>query len=377
MKLETTRDEVLAEVIAGLKESPTVFRNFTFSPLSRIYTLIRAFANALWLFVDSRLVVLQKAIHPHSSEEDDLHEWLRRFGLEWKLAGAAVHRVRVGSSTAPTTDIPIPQGLVVFAGTAENPIRFRFTTTGKLLTTTGQDSEGDYTIEMRVEALTAGTIGNVALGAIAQFESPPAGIDVVANLDEDPETPGTEKESIASVRSRIKLAEISQNQSLWTPAWYLSETLSFAFATRAVFKSAKTLGREGEVEVLVRGPSGPLSSGDLTILENHFEADENNPGGVAHVLLGTLNAQTVNRSVQVLFSDIEYVLSDSALQAIADEYILSLGEAQAWVESDFKSPFFALQGVTGVVVTPGGDETVPTGAVAVYDVTFSITGAVS
>ncbi|MBE7439133.1 MAG: baseplate J/gp47 family protein [Spirochaetales bacterium] len=376
MKIETTKSEVLNEIITDLKASPAVFKNFTFNPLSRLYTLVRAIAFAIYVFIDTRLVTLLKAIHPHTSEEDDLHEWLRRYGLSWKQASRAIHNVRIGSENLPEiTDISIPQGLIVStAGAEEDKVRFRVLTSGKLLTTTPEDSNGYYTVLMQVEALVPGIAGNVAKNAIAVIENGPAGLEYVNNFENNPTVPGTERESIASVRNRIALAEVAQVQSMWTENWYLSEALSFEFVERVAFRSAKTLGLEGEIKLLCRGQSGFLTGEQKTELLEHFDAAERNPGGVAHVLIDDLEAVIIERTVQVIFSDISFIPSDSELMAMAEAYLYALADGENWIDPDFRSPFFTLQGVIGVSVTPMGDETIPVGSVGVYGEGFTITG---
>jgi uncharacterized phage protein gp47/JayE len=379
MKIETTKNEVLNQIILDLKESPAVFKNFTFSPLSRVYSLIRAFAFAIYAFIDTRLVTLLKSIHPHTAEEDDLHEWLRRYGLSWKQASRAIHNVRIGSENLPeVTDIPIPQGLIVStAGAEESRVRFRTLTATKLLTTTIEDLNGYFTVVLQVEALVPGIVGNVAKDAISIIENGPTGIDYVNNYETSPAVPGTERESIASVRSRIALAEIAQVQSMWTENWYLSEALGFEFVERAAFRSAKALGLEGEVKILCRSQTGFLTSEQKTELLEHFDADERNPGGVAHVLIDDLEAVVIERTVQVIFSDISFVPSDGELMAMAEAYLYSLADGQNWIDAEFRSPFFTLQGCTGVSVTPLGDEVIAVGAVGVYGEGFTITGVVA
>ena len=378
MKIETTKDEVLAEIVAEMKAPPAVFRNHTFSPLSRVHTLVRAIRNSQWLYIDSVLVTLQKAIHPHTSEPDDLHEWLRRYGLEWKDAVAAIHRIRIGSTTQPITDVPLAQGLIVRTQeVAGQTIRFRLTESLVLYSTVPQDVDGKWTVEAYAEAIVPGVTGNVAQDSIVELEAPPDGIDYVRNYETDPATAGAPKESVASVRARIALAEISQAQTFWTPAWYLSEALSFASVERAAFRSAKDIGTDGEVQILCRGSSGLLNSTEKTELEDHFADESRNPGGAAHVSIGDLAATDIDRTVTVTFSAVEFLLSDNDLQAIADEYIFALDEGEDWIEADFKSPFYALQGVTGVSISPLGDTAVSLGSVAVYGAGWAITGVVS
>lgn len=376
MNIGTTRDGVEAEILKSVKESG-VFKKHRFNPTSKVYTFVRALANAVYLFVDRILVSLFKAIHPQTAEEADLHEWLRRSGASWKQATRAVHLVRIGASAARLVDIPIAQGQVVHtAGDEINRIRFRTIEPVVLLSDKPADSRGSFTVPVQVECLIEGPVGNVPQDAIALIEGAPDGIDVVYNPDLEPVIQGRARESISSVRSRVLNREESQGQARWTPAWYRAEAEALVDVKRCVFQSAKRTGRDGEVTLLLLAMAGELTTLRLQEIEDYFNLDdaERNPGGAAHVIAKNVGQTTVDRAVTVQFSGPAYVPDQATLDAIAEGYFLSLIDGDDFVRADLRALYFALENCTGVTFSPDTDEPVAANFIAVPGAGFSVTG---
>ncbi|WP_061285751.1 baseplate J/gp47 family protein [Leptospira interrogans] len=374
MNLNVTKDQVLSDHIQTIKSSG-VFKNHAFSPLSKTFSLVRAVANAVFLFIDSDLVSIQKAIHPHTAEEQDLHEHLIRRGMQWKPSLPAIIKVRIGSSTQPMIDREIPQALILTTlGNEAQRVRFFIKDAVKLPAGIVADAQGKFTVEAFAQCTVDGPIGNVVPGSIADIESPPEGINYVINLESDPVQQGQFRETITSVRARLKTAE--GVSSKWTPAWYLSEAESFAFVKRAIFKSAKLLGTDGEVKILLQGSVGTLSSFQLNQIKAHFDAEENDPGGVAHVLVDNINETVINKIVTVKFSSADKIPSQSILDQIKDEYFLSLTEGQDFIDTQLKSLYQALPNCIDVDVNLPGNVDVPAGSLASAGPSFQVLGTV-
>ncbi|WP_061235768.1 baseplate J/gp47 family protein [Leptospira weilii] len=374
MNLNVTKDQVLADHLQSIKASG-VFKNHSFSPTSKTFTLIRALSNAVFSFIDTDLVSIQKAIHPHTAEDDALHEHLIRRGMKWKPALPAIIKVRIGSSTQPIIDREIPQSLVVStSGNEEQKIRFFLIDSLTLPAGISADAQGKYTIEARVQCLIEGPAGNVVPGSISILESPPEGIDYISNLEVDPIQQGQYRETRTSVRSRLQTAE--GVSSKWTPAWYKSEAESFAFVKRAIFKSAKALGKDGEVKILLQGSVGSLTSAQLTQVQDHFSSEENDPGGVAHLSAENINEAVINKTVTVKFSSADRIPSQSVLDQIKDEYFLSLSEGQDFVDAQLKSLYQALPNCIDVEFNPLGNVDVAAGALASPGPGFQVVGTV-
>ncbi|MDV6237762.1 baseplate J/gp47 family protein [Leptospira ellisii] len=374
MNLNVTKDQVLSDHLQSIKASG-VFKNHSFSPTSKTFTLIRALSNAVFSFIDTDLVSIQKAIHPHTAEDDALHEHLIRRGMKWKPALPAIIKVRIGSSTQPIIDREIPQGLVVStSGSEEQKIRFFLIDSLTLPAGISADAQGKYTIEARVQCLIDGPAGNVVPGSISILESPPQGIDYITNLEIDPIQQGQFRETRTSVRSRLQTAE--GVSSKWTPAWYISEAESFAFVKRAIFKSAKALGTDGEVKILLQGSVGSLTSTQLNQVQDHFNSEDNDPGGVAHLSAENINETVINKTVTVKFSSADRIPSQTVLDQIKDEYFLSLSEGQDFVDAQLKSLYQALPNCIDVEFNPLGNVDVAAGALASPGPGFQVVGTV-
>ncbi|MBM9499371.1 baseplate J/gp47 family protein [Leptospira sp. 201903071] len=374
MNLNTTKEQVLNDHLQMVKASG-VFKNHTFSPTSKTFSLIRALSNAVFLFIDSDLISVQKAIHPHTAEDDALHEHLIRRGMQWKPALPSILKIRIGSSIQPAIDREIPQALIVTtAGSEDQRIRFFLQESLILPAGISADAQGKYSIEAFVQCTLDGPIGNVVPGSITLIENPPEGIDYVANLDVTPVQQGQFRETRASVRSRLMNAE--GVSSKWTSAWYVAEAESFSFTKRAIFKSAKTLQTDGEVKILLQGSVGPLSISQLNEVKDHFNAEENDPGGVAHVLVENINETVINKTVTVKFSSSDTIPSQSVLDQIKDEYFLSLSEGQDFIDAQFKALYQTLPNCIDVEFNPLGNVDVPVGSLASVGSSFQVLGAV-
>ncbi|AOP32573.1 phage baseplate protein [Leptospira tipperaryensis] len=374
MNLNTTKEQVLNDHLQMVKASGA-FKNHTFSPTSKTFSLIRALSNAVFLFIDSDLVSVQKAIHPHTAEDDALHEHLIRRGMQWKPALPTILKVRIGSSVQPAMDREIPQTLIVTtSGPEDQKIRFFLQESLVLPAGIPADAQGKYSIEALVECVLDGPIGNVVPGSIVLIENPPEGIDYVANLETTPVQQGQFRETRTSVRSRLMNAE--GVSSKWTPAWYISEAESFSFIKRAIFKSAKILNTDGEVKILLQGSVGPLSNSQLIQVKDHFNAEENDPGGVAHVLVENINETVINKTVTVKFSSSDTIPSQSVLDQIKEEYFLSLSEGQDFIDAQLKALYQALPNCIDVEFNPLGNVDVSAGSLANVGPGFQVLGAV-
>lgn len=387
MNLRTTEESVQAEIVQRVQESrdssgQPLFRNYRFTPLSRIRTLLESAGRAIYLFVDRELVSIQKAIHPHTAEEEDLHEWLRRYGLSWKQATAARHTIRIGSQDPIYYDTPIPQGTVVSTdGPERAKIRFRTLQAALLPAGIAADTidYGDgvqrYTIPVQVECLSTGPAGNVAVGAIKLIESPPEGIDFVYNHNTDPDAVGLDRETPAQIRERLKTAE-GATIAMWTPDWYRKKAEIHPNVARAIFKSSKDLGIPGTIKLFVLGRSGALTVPEMNAIIDDLDSDANNPGGVARVLIENFITVPVDKTVYVQFPDLISIPSQEILDDVWDRYFAAIGEGENYSDAAIKALYLGLPRVVRVLVSPPGDVEIGQGEVAIPGPGWNVIGEV-
>ncbi|EMY78393.1 baseplate J-like protein [Leptospira weilii serovar Ranarum str. ICFT] len=374
MNLNITKEQVLTDHLQSVKASG-VFKNHTFSPTSKTFSILRAVSNAVFLFIDNDLISVQKAIHPHTAEDDALHEHLIRRGMQWKPALPAIIKVRIGSAVSSAFDREIPQSLIVTtAGREDQKVRFFLQESLILPAGIAVDAQGKFTVEALVQCVVDGPIGNVVPGSINSIENPPDGIDYVSNVEINPVQQGQYRETRTSVRARLQNAE--GVSSKWTPAWYIGEAETFSFVKRAIFKSAKNLKTDGEIKILLQGTVGPLTNSQLTQVGDHFNSEENDPGGVAHVLIENISETAVNKTVTVKFSSSDTIPSQAVLDQIKEEYFLSLGEGQDFVDAQLKVLYQTLPNCIDVEFNPLGNVDVPAGSLANAGPGFQVLGAV-
>lgn len=378
MRITTTRNQVETQILDDVKNS-NVFPNHKYTPLSKVYTFIRAMANAVYLFIDQTLVSLQKALHPHTAEETDLHEWLKRYGLSWKQARKAIHTIRIGSTEPVFFPIEIPQGTIIHTdgnGIERNQIKFQTLENVILPKNITPDSRSKYTVQVQAECLLFGEIGNVNSDTITLIEDNIDGIDVVYNANNEPTVLGVERETITEVRERLRVAE-GAVLNKFTPDWYISVVQQHPNVARAIFRSSREIGIPGAVKIFLLGRAGNLTEAEMLDIKNNLESDENNPGGAAHVLLENFTTIEVNKTITVQFADLQSIPSQDYLDEVADRYFIGLGEGVDFLDATLRTMYFnQFPFAVNVIVDPMGNIAVNEKEVAIKGSGFNVIGEV-
>lgn len=375
MRITTTRNQVESQILDEVKNSG-IFPNHKYRPLSKLYTFIRALANAVYLFIDKNLISLQKALHPHTAEESDLHEWLKRYGLSWKVAKPARHRIRIGSTEELFFPIEIPQGLIVSTEAAEhNKIKFQTLDNATIPAGLPVDDRGFYTIEILVECLNNGLVGNVVEDSITEFEDSIDGLDVVYNPNPEPDEYGVERETISQVRARLQVAENAEI-NMYTPDWYVYQVEQYANVNRAIFKSSREIGIPGAIKIFVLGRAGNITQTEMNNMIEFLEEDENNPGAAARILMENFTTVEVNKTVKVQFPDLPSIPAQEILDEVADKYFTSIGEEADVLDATLKALFLGIPFAVNVIIEPPGDIIVNDREVAIAGPGWNVVGEI-
>lgn len=217
----------------------------------RLYALA-AQVYALW--VQSEWVTRQAFPQTASGAYLDSHAQLR--GLERKQAVAARGIVRFTAGEAAQTPREIPAGTVCMTA---GLVRFETTEAAVL-------PAGELWVDVPVQALTAGTAGNVAAGAILTMAVAPVGI--VQCTNPAPCTGGADEETDEGLRQRV-LDTFRRLPNGANAAFYEQEALSFdQVAAAAVVPRPRGTG---SVDVVVTTAGGLPGQELLEELEDYFE----------------------------------------------------------------------------------------------------------
>ncbi|EPG82283.1 hypothetical protein LEP1GSC048_0686 [Leptospira santarosai serovar Shermani str. 1342KT] len=130
------------------------------------------------------------------------------------------------------------------------------------------------------------------------------------------------------------------------------------------------------MRILLQGSVGSLTTAQLNQVQDHFNSEENDPGGVAHLAAQNINEAVINKTVTVKFSSADRIPSQSVLDQIKDEYFLSLSEGQDFVDAQLKSLYQALPNCIDVEFNPLGNVDVAPGALASPGPGFQVVGTV-
>lgn len=217
----------------------------------RLYALA-AQVYALW--VQSEWVTRQAFPQTASGAYLDSHAQLR--GLERKQAVAARGIVRFTAGEAAQTPREIPAGTVCMTA---GLVRFETAEAAVL-------PAGELWVDVPVQALTAGTAGNVAAGAILTMAVAPVGI--VRCTNPAPCTGGADAETDEGLRQRV-LDTFRRLPNGANAAFYEQEALSFdQVAAAAVVPRPRGTG---SVDVVVTTAGGLPGQELLEKLEDYFE----------------------------------------------------------------------------------------------------------
>lgn len=217
----------------------------------RLYALA-AQVYALW--VQSEWVTRQAFPQTASGAYLDSHAQLR--GLERKQAVAARGIVRFTAGEAAQTPREIPAGTVCMTA---GLVRFETAEAAVL-------PAGELWVDVPVQALTAGTAGNVAAGAILTMAVAPVGI--VQCINPAPCTGGADAETDEGLRQRV-LDTFRRLPNGANAAFYEQEALSFdQVAAAAVVPRPRGTG---SVDVVVTTAGGLPGQELLEELEDYFE----------------------------------------------------------------------------------------------------------
>ena len=156
-------------------------------------------ALALWLqWLTAQVLAATRAA---TSQGADLDSWMADFGVTRLPASPAAGQL-VFSRYAPTTAAVVPLGAQARASATGQVYTVQSDPTNAAWTGTGyQIPAGISSVSVPVVAVTAGSIGNAAIGTINQLSSALPGVDIVTNPASI--AGGLDAESDASLRGRF------------------------------------------------------------------------------------------------------------------------------------------------------------------------------
>ena len=300
----------------------------------RLYALA-AQVYALW--VQSEWVTRQAFPQTASGAYLDSHAQLR--GLERKQAVSARGIVRFTAGEAAQTPREIPAGTVCMTA---GLVRFETAEAAVL-------PAGELWVDVPVQALTAGTAGNVAAGAILTMAVAPVGVSRCTNPEAF--SGGLDAEGDESLRERV-LETFRRMPNGANAAFYQQEALSFPEVAAATVV-ARPRG-VGTVDVFLATAAGLPDSGLLEQVAAHLEERREI---AVDVQVKAPEVRTVDVSVQVAArpgADFDTVRQavESAVRGWFDGRLLG----QSVLRAQLGALIFGVEGVENYALTaPAAD----------------------
>ncbi len=277
---------------------------------------------AFWIsdLLYNTLLNVADNIFPQSADEQALLDHLEDRGLSWNQATKATVTVRIGSKTLPDGVKPIPQlSIVSTEGTTETEaLKFVLLEAAQIDPSTPPDGEGYYTVEVPTQSFEGGAKYNVPAETINQVVTPIEGIDVVYN-ELDAEN-GTDKESIASVRQRVKTGSNITDRG--TILWFKSKAEDFdGVALAVVFP--RYIGN-GSVGIIIVAPGGVPPPELITEIQDYFNDEENNSAGAWHAIVEPAQIFVQDFEITIKYFQGNSQPVEADLLAAMDDYFYTL-----------------------------------------------------
>jgi uncharacterized phage protein gp47/JayE len=196
--------------------------------------------------------------------------WLERKAAEYAVtrnpAVKTQGRVVFSRNVARNTNVPIPAGTIVATPKDQAGVEYRFFTTAAAVLPANQLS-----VEVLVDAETAGQAWNVGSGAISKMKTYIAGVDAVNNATGWLDVVGADAENDTSLRQRCYLAweELSQGG---TAAAYISWALSVP-GVRSAYVDDDLPRGDGTLDLYIIGEAGPPDAALLDAVQAVVDAN--------------------------------------------------------------------------------------------------------
>lgn len=203
-RYETRSDEQLFQTLADelLDEQPEAYPR---SESTITYAFLWALAATIASNQEQSLKHVYESAYVQDATGVELSKKARNLGVVRRDAIAATGTVTFSRDEPPSSDITIPSGTVVETVDVD-PVQFETTEPGVIDTSS-------TSVTVNVEAVEAGSEGNVGAGAIAAIPSPPAQLDVTnsqpigdpsyTDTDGDPYVAGRDRENDDELRQRV------------------------------------------------------------------------------------------------------------------------------------------------------------------------------
>jgi uncharacterized phage protein gp47/JayE len=276
---------------------------------------------------------LHSLFHYAQMSEDELDRWAYNFGKTRKPAVKSTGTCQFRRNTAPTEDVVIPSGSKVSTkrDADEDSVDF-LTTESQTMAVANAASyynsvTGFYEISVAVEAVDAGTVGNVAGNQITVLTDTITGIDSVNNNAAT--SGGEEQESNQELSTRVLIALTGNN--VGTESGYISTLLEDESVNDAELVGpgddlmTRDLGLGGKVDIYVNADIDASTSSSAATPQSYVYQDLSGGNGATDSLNDVILAsQPVNQITSVVGSvsgtftqDVDYELQVDSTSAFA------------------------------------------------------------
>lgn len=316
-----TQTDLIRGQVAAIQSQATGLIDFT------IGSILRAVVESVSLVVlwlQGLILQLLTTTRASTSSGSDLDSWVADFGLTRDAAEFATGSVTFGRFTATTAGI-VPFGAVVETSDGSQQFAVTVDTTNPAYDSVlgGYDLAVNVTtVTVPVEALSAGSLGNAAAGAISLISGSVPGLDYVSNGS--PLSGGADAETDTQLRARFLLFLGALPKSTLTAIGdaiaELQSGVSYTITENFTYAGS---AQAGHFSVVVDDGTGAPSGGFLATVSNVVDADR--PLASTFEVNGpTVTSANVAMTIKVA-AGYDATTTKNAVIAALESYINTLG----------------------------------------------------
>lgn len=275
-------------------------------------------------FNDKGVKEVKKQMHPSTATGEWLDEHGGDIGLVRKTLVKATGTVLTGSSVLPDATYTLPE--LFMAGTVgsedEESVKFVGLTTPSIDPSQEADEDGDYTVEVQIEAEKGGASANLDPNMILEIFTKVPYFDLVKQKNST--TGGYNHESDDDFRKRIldKKKEIAE----YTPPWFRNQALTITGVGDAII--IPVIYGEGTIGIAIKGTGTTIPQSLIDEVQAHFDTETIKPLANWRAFVSAIATYDIDIQVDVYHKAGLSVQEDDILSAVESYFsALSIGDS--------------------------------------------------
>lgn len=286
-----------------------------------------------WEFIEKKIDKLDMDRAIRTASEDALEEHGASRGVVRKQLAKATGTIWVGSSIPPDKLYTIPTLFMV--GTPgsydQEALRFIVTETPSIDVGHPQDVDGDYMIEVKIQAEEGGEAYNLNIGKITEIFTEIEYFEKVKQLS--PTSGGFDLEDLEDYRDRV--LQKGQASVIHSKAWFKAEAEGVDPGVQEAI-IIDNINGEGSVGIIIRGTGSVVPQSVLDTVQAHFNHKDQKPMGNWRAFVKPIQTQTIDIEIDIYYEPGKTIVQSEAYSAI-ENYFSNLLVGEQYVREQMEA----------------------------------------